>query len=893
MMVVNVATLIAMMNGVRAASQLRRRALPPPRDPTPWHALDAQGVIARLRTPLEEGLSLQQVALRQQLRQRPLSPLAQLAEAIADEFFNPLTPLLAAGAGLSALVGSGADAALVAGVVGLNALVGGVQRFRTEQAIRHLTRTTRRRALVRRDSKLVELDASKLVHGDVVLLTAGDIVPADCRIIEAASLEVDASSLTGESLPVVKDELPSFEPHVADRSCILFEGTSIATGRATAVVVAVGAETEARRGAAMPRTDHSQGGVESRLRSLMSLTGPIALGAGVGVVGGGLFRGRKMEDLVGSGVSLAVASVPEGLPLLATGAQLSAAARLSARGALVRNARCIEALGRVDVICLDKTGTLTEGRIELSTVSDGVVDERIGELGGARLSVLAAGLRATSDTRQAHVHADPTDKSLFRSAAKEMIGADYECDGWIRTSELPFEAGRSYHAVSATTLSGSLLAIKGAPEAILPRCTYWQGKEATPLAPEARIKLDEKAKELALKGLRVLAVAQQSIDDTSATEQSHLDNLVFYGFLAFSDPVRCLAKTAIARLQRAGVDVIMLTGDHPHTAKAIATELGMLRGRKVVTGAALTGITNDELDALLSEVRVFARVTPSHKVRIVKALQRAGRVVAMAGDGANDAPAIRLAHVGIAIGEHCTAAARGAADMVLADERIETIVDAIAEGRAMWTAVRDAVSILVGGNFGEIGFTLAAGLVDGRPPLHARQLILVNLLTDVAPAMAIALRPPSQATLASLTHEGPDALLGRPLNRDIANRAVITALGAGSAWLLGRMTGSAARARTIGLAALVGTQLGQTLVSGGLTVPVILTSVGSALLLVAIVQTPAISHFFGCRPLGPLGWTTALGASAAATSAAGHSSRLIAKLTAAMFRPQTMLFLKS
>jgi cation-transporting ATPase I len=264
---------------------------------------------------------------------------------------------------------------------------------------------------------------------------------------------------------------------------------------------------------------------------------------------------------------------------------------------------------------------------------------------------------------------------------------------------------------------------------------------------------------------------------------------------------------------------------------------------------------------------VFARVTPAQKVRIVRALQRAGRVVAMVGDGANDAPAIRLANVGIAVGEQSTTAARAAADILLTDARLETLVDAVLEGRAMWAAVRDAVSILVGGNLGEIGFTLGAGLLDGRPPLNARQLLLVNLLTDVAPAMAIALRPPAPRSHAALAHEGPDASLGELLNRQIAGRAAITALGASAAWGIARLTASRARANTVGLVALVGTQLGQTLVSGGMSRPVIITSVGSAAALAAIIQTPGLSQVFGCRPLGPIGWITAVGASAAATGA--------------------------
>src|SRR5690606_29872402 len=268
------------------------------------------------------------------------------------------------------------------------------QRFRTERAITDLARSSRRKVTVRREGQIVEVDAEDLVKGDIVLLAAGDVVPADCRIIETESLEVDASGLTGESLPVKKSAAPSFKDSVADRSSMLYEETSIASGQVVACVVAVGAETEARRGGVAYRRTAADSGVERRMRDLIDLTGPVALAAGVGVVGVGLLRGRKLEDLVGTGVSLAVASVPEGLPLLATAAQLAAAKRLGTRGALVRNARSIEALGRVDTLCVDKTGTVTEGRIELAALSDGEVLEPLHEAATQRQRVLGAALRA-------------------------------------------------------------------------------------------------------------------------------------------------------------------------------------------------------------------------------------------------------------------------------------------------------------------------------------------------------------------------------------------------------------------------------------------------------------------------------------------------------------------
>ena len=872
--VVNAASVVSMLNGVRGSMRLARRALPPPRDRTPWHALEADGVLKKLDTS-RDGLAKRDSQRRKKRVPDQRSALAELAENITDELFNPLAPLLAAGAGLSAAVGSFGDATMVGGVVVVNSLIGGVQRFRTERRIRELSRTARRSALVRRGTDIAEVDATELVRGDVIVLEAGDVVPADCRIIEADSLEVDASSLTGESLPVRKSAATSFEPQVADRSSMLFEGTSLAAGRASAVVVATGDETEARRGSGASKRDPSRGGVERRMKSLINLTGPIALAAGVGVIGAGLLRGRKLEDLVGTGVSLAVASVPEGLPLLATAAQLAAADRLSKQGALVRNARSIEALGRVDVLCIDKTGTLTEGRVELSFVSDGEDTTAIAELSEVSKAVLAAALRAAPDLRAGPSAQDPMDAALGRAGATRQVEPGLRA-GYVRGQELAFEAGRAYQAVTYHAASDTLVAVKGSPEAILPSADVWlRGQERVPLDRALRAELLAKAREFGRRGLRVLAVCEREGTPSDGLDLARLEGLTFRGFIAFSDPVRPTSAQAVADLRAAGVEVVMLTGDHPSTAEAVARDVDLLRGRAVITGTELTELSDDELDRRIKSFGVFARVTPAQKVRVVRALQRAGRVVAMVGDGANDAPAIRLSNVGIAIGEGSTSAARAAADIVLTDERIETLVLAVVEGRAMWASVRDAVSILIGGNLGEIGFTLGAGLIDGRPPLNARQLLLVNLLTDVAPAMAIALRPPEATTMKSLAEEGPEVSLGKALNRDIASRAIVTTLGASSAWVIGRLTGTRTSANTIGLLALVGSQLGQTMVSGRYSRPVMVTSITSAALLASIVQTPGVSHLFGCRPLGPIGWATAVGASAAATYAGMRFPALI------------------
>jgi len=866
--VVNAATLISMLNGVRASRALARQPVVQLRDRTPWHALDARGVMRRLATS-EVGLSEVDVLRRRATKVHAKSATVEFIEDVSDELFNPLAPLLAAGAGLSAVAGSMGDAAMVGGVVVVNAIFGGYQRFRTERRIRDLTLVARRTVTVHRDGRISGISVDDLVSGDIVVLSSGEVVPADCRILHAEALEVDTASLTGESLPVVRSAEPSFEGSAADRSSMLYAGTSIAAGRVTAIVVAVGDQTEATRGTLALRRIPQASGVEQRLRSLVNLTAPVALGAGVSLVLAGMLRGGRVEHLVPAGVSLAVASVPEGLPLLATAAQLAAARRLMARGALVRSMRSIEALGRVDVLCLDKTGTLTEGRLEFVGVTQGRRFVGRDELLDAERLVVAAALRAAPDPRYVMAHDDPTDAAMLRCAESLDLGLTFGRKLWERGAELPFEPGRSYHAVLGRADGIDWLDVKGAPEVILACATHaMQDGQCVALDAAVRRDIEQIIDQLARRGFRLLGVAERQLAGADPEHLRSLANLTLLGMVAFRDPVRSTAAGALRRLRRTGVRPLMITGDHPRTAAAIADELRFVDRRVQLSGAQLMSMTDDELERCLDDVQIFARVTPSQKARIVRVLQRKGRVVAMVGDGANDAPAIRQAQVGIAVGETSTGAARSAADIVLTDERLETIVEAIIEGRAMWASVRDAVSILVGGNLGEIGFTLGAGLVDGRPPLNPRQLLLVNLLTDVAPAMAIALRPPSVEQLERLALEGPDVSLGKPLNRDIAARALITASGAGMAWTIARILGSSERASTVGLLALVGTQLGQTIAAGGYSRPVIITSLLSSAVLAGIVQTPGVSQFFGCQPVFPLGWGIALGSSVVATGLA-------------------------
>jgi cation-transporting P-type ATPase I len=878
MMATHVATLLSMANGARHAWTLALAPRPAARDDTPWHALDADEALVRLRSRAE-GLTTQEAGRRAEAPAEPPTFAARLARAVGAELTNPLAPILAVGAGLSAAIGAVTDAALVGTVMLADAAIGALERLRAEDAIADLRADRPRSVRVLRDGHEVTIAATALVAGDVVRLEAGDLVPADCRILEALGLEADESALTGESLPVLKHAAPIDAEEIADRGSILYEGTAIAAGGATAVVFAVGAATESQRAGATAEEGTVVTGVEARLASLVRVAGPVAVGSGALTAAAGLLRGRPLREVLSTAVSLAVAAVPEGLPMLATVAQLAAARRLSGRGVLVRNARAIEALGRAQLVCLDKTGTLTEGRIALRCVSDGPCEEAPAALGPQGREILRVALRATPMAEAGQRLPHGTDRALLEGAARAGLDGREGADGWLPIAELPFASERGYHAVLGRTGDGLRLCVKGAPEVVLPRCA-WRAEAAGPrtLDPETAERMEVEARRLARRGLRVLAVAEASVATNGGLGDEQVRDLVVRGFVGLADPVRASAVRAVEGLRQAGVRLVMMTGDHPSTAESIGAELGLLDGGGTLTGATIDQLDDEALARAARDTTVFARVAPRHKARLVDALERAGLVVAMTGDGANDAPAIRRASVGIAVGRRCTTAARNAADLVVTDDRIETLVDAVLEGRAMWASVRDAVSVLLGGNLGEVVFTLGTGLVSGTPALNARQLLLVNLLTDTAPALAIALRPPPAITPEALLREGPEASLGIPLARDVVWRGLVTAGGTGGAWLAARAVARRPRADTVALVALVGTQIGQTLAIGGRSPVVVGASLASFGALAAVVQTPGLSHFFGCRPLGPVGWTIAGGASVLATGASVLVPRLLPAL---------------
>ncbi|WP_106276346.1 HAD-IC family P-type ATPase [Geodermatophilus tzadiensis] len=839
------ATVATLLDGAWTAVRVARRPDPAPSVHTPWHALDPDDVVRRLAAL---------PAAPEPRRRRPVRGAALLrgparfARTVAAELTDPLTPVLGAGAGATAVLGESADAVLVGSVTVGNALLGALQRVRAETALESLLLEQDVRVRRERDGGVEEVPAGELRVGDVVVVSSGDVVAADARLLAAEDLEVDESSLTGESLAVAKSVAATPGADVADRRCVLFDGTTVVAGSGRAVVVAVGSATQAGRATRAAGSGPPPAGVQSRLAELTRSVLPLTLAGGAAVTALGVLWRRPLREAVGAGVAVAVAAVPEGLPLVATVAQQAAARRLSGRGAVVRSARVLEALGRVDTVCFDKTGTLTENRLQVVRLlpldGDGAEED-------ALLGLAAAAVGAGDD--EAH----ETDRAVVTAARDRGVAADEAPE-----ASVPFATGRGFSAA----LRGGRLVVKGAPEVVLRRC-------AEPGDAAARVQ------ELACAGLRVLAVADRAVDGRPDDLEAAAEELTLRGLVGLADTVRPSSAAAVEQLRAAGVRVLVATGDHPETAAAIAAQAGVPGADRVVTGAQLARASEAERARLVADAAVFARLSPEQKVLLVGALRRAGATLAMTGDGVNDAAAIRLADVGVGVAGAESPAARSAADLVVTDADLTRLVDAVAEGRALWSRVRDAVAILVGGNAGEVGFTVLGTAFGGRSPLGTRQLLLVNLLTDMFPALAVAVAAPRTAApssdggplaghpLQAVLAAGPQRGFTASVRELVAVRGVATAAGATGAWATGRLAGRR-HAGTMGLAALIATQLGQTAWSGRRSPLVLATAAGSLLALAAVVQTPGVSRFFGCRPLDPLSWLLVLAWAAAGTAGA-------------------------
>jgi calcium-translocating P-type ATPase len=822
-------------------------------DPRPerWGARTVPVVLRTLRTS-ERGLSNIAVAERQ----RGLEPVGvrrTMLSTILDQLQTPVATILATAAGLSLATGASADAVILGATIALNVAFGAWHERSAGEIVETLNRLGAGEARVLRDGHPVSVPATELVPGDILLLAPGDRVAADARVVSAENLEVDEAALTGESLPVVKTPDGG-----ADTQHIVLDGTGVTSGTGRAVVFAVGAQT--RLGgtvAAVALAERRENPLDTRLAELLRNVLPVAVGGGMLAIIAGLVRRQPLFSQLALGTSIMISAVPEGLPLLADVGEAAVARRLARRGAVARRLTAVEALGRVDVACVDKTGTITEGRLAVRVVADIDHDvEMPGEISGSLRYVMLTAALASPHPEAWSAATDPTDVAIARAADHAGLASQIRAP---RERELPFEAERAFHSA----LVAGRLCIKGAPEAIIPWCSAVRREGAAQaLDDRERDALLARAHTLAERGLRVLMVAERAVGDQAraaprGTSLESPEGLVALGFVGISDPIRPSVADAVRRCREAGVRVVMLTGDHPATARTIAREAGLLDGGDVITGSELADMRDAERIARLERATVIARVTPIDKLRIVESFQHRGHTVAMTGDGVNDAPALRLADVGIAMGQGGTEVARQAADLVLTHNDFSVLVDAFVEGRSFWGNLRRSIGLLLGGNLGELGALVGASALGSAAPLTVRQVLMVNMITDALPAIAITLQPPQSRNLASLAREGR-AAFDAPLRRDVMRRAVATALPSLGAYLYTLGRAGLPAARSVAFASVVGTQLAQTLDAGragGTLTNSVAGAVGiSAGVLVASVELPPIRDILGLAAPSPGEW---------------------------------------
>jgi P-type Ca2+ transporter type 2C len=860
--------------GGSQAGDVRRAQVPP------WHALPSPEVARFLATDGHTGLSSAEAGRR--LRRYGANALAAAAPPTFGTLYvkqlaTGMTLFLGAAAVASIVISEPLSGILIGSVVLVNAGLGAFQELRAEQAVATLRSYAAPTAHCRRDGDLQEIPATQLVPGDVVMLRAGDTVPADARLIESYELEVEEATLTGESQPVQKSASPvKVNADLGDRASMVYMGGAVADGRAMAIVVATGMETAIGRIAGLLSTEDPATPLQMRLGKISRALAGGSVLAGIAFVGAGLARGLPLSTLVLGSITLVTAAIPEGLPATITIALSAAVQRMSRQSLIVRRLSAVETLGRVTVICCDKTGTLTQNKMAVRALAAGRLewtgeDPRWDSIDRDAQQVLTIGAVCNDatlvDAAGRVTMGSSTEGALLLAAADAGLDPAGLWYAYPRQTELPFSTERGFMAVVVRhPQAGVVLMLKGAPEIIVEFCDR-RLLDGTVSAFDAASKEQalHVSDRMAYEAMRVLSMAYRPLDGVPSPERlEHPRECIFAGLVGMGDPLRPEVRDAVERCQRYGVRVVMATGDHRSTAIAIARQLGLVFAREgVLDGAQLEAITEQELAAAIPRVHVFARVTPEQKVRIVSAMQAAGEVVAMTGDGVNDAPAVKRADVGIAMGRTGSEVTRQASSIVVGDDSFEAVVRAIEEGRGVQRNLRRSIGFLLGGNLGEALFMLGATLLVGEVPLLPLHVLLVNLFTDALPVMALAALPSSPNEPGS--RDGGE-IFDRSFYRAVLRRGLVTSSAATAISALGWPAGPTTR-RSMNLSGLVASQLVQAYYwSGGGQGDRFFhgTLWASWAALAGVIALPPLQRLFGTTSLSPLAWAQILGVSIAA-----------------------------
>lgn len=701
--------------------------------------------------------------------------------------------ILIASAVISGILGDVESAAVIVTVITINAILGTIQTVKAEQSLQSLKKLSGPEAKVLRDGTAIQLPARELVVGDVILLEAGDMVPADGRLIENASLKVDESALTGESLAVEKnmDTLLKEAP-LGDRTNMLFSGSFITYGRGKAVVTEIGMQTEVGKIAGLLKsTSEKQTPLQMSLEKFgKKLSILILIFCGI-LFAVSVFRGEEISSAFMFAVALAVAAIPEALSSIVTIVLSFGTQKMAKEHAIIRKLQAVEGLGSVSIICSDKTGTLTQNKM---TVEDYYIDGKrisaskidITDLAQRRL--LDDSILCNDSTNENEVEiGDPTETALINLGSRYGVEAASVRTLYPRKGELPFDSERKMMSTLHQIDGENRMIVKGAVDRLLERTErIWTKAGVRELTEEEKEKIRQQNQEFSMEGLRVLAFTYREIPDQHKLTIEDENHLVFLGLIAMMDPPREESKAAVEECIKAGIRPVMITGDHKITAAAIAKRIGILHDlSEACEGAEIENMSDEQLREFVPNISVYARVSPEHKIRIVRAWQEKGMIVAMTGDGVNDAPALKQANIGVAMGVTGTEVAKDAAAMVLTDDNFATIVKAVENGRNLYRNIKSAIQFLLSGNFGAILTVLCASLAGLPVPFAPVHLLFINLLTDSLPAIALGMEPHNREVM----NEKPRSADESILTKDFLGKVGLEGLVIGAMTMIGFLTG--------------------------------------------------------------------------------------------------------
>lgn len=728
-----------------------------------WYSSSVEEVSKKLKTNINIGLSEEEAQKRFE-RYGPNNLKEKKKESIFVKFikqfndFMIITLIIAAiiSAVVSKLNGEAdyIDSIIIVAIVIFNAIMGLVQEQKAEKSLEALKKMSAPNAKVRRNGRVQEIDATMVVPGDIVILEAGNYVPADCRLINSYNLKIEESALTGETIPSLKDSSKILKENTAmgDLCNMVFATTIVVNGHGEAIVVETGMNTRVGKIAGMIIEDESpETPIQKKLAEVGKILAIACIIICVLIFVIGIFKKIPIIEMFMTSVGLAVAAIPEGLPAIVTIMLSIGVTKMAKKNSIIRKLPAVETLGSSSVICSDKTGTLTQNKMTVTEVRNCFGRANSNE----RKFILELGTMCT-DTTEERINGklgfvgEATEVAISNAAMEEGVSKSFLYDEMKRINDIPFDSKRKMMTTIHKYGNGYRIITKGAPDVLLKRCSncYYDG-QIVPIFSK-KDDINEQNNQMAEKALRVIAVAYKDVEKLPEMQDVEKD-LIFCGLIGMIDPPREGVKEAVRTCRRAGIKTVMITGDHLQTAKAIAKELGILkRGDLAIDGETLERMSQHELEQNIMDYSVFARVSPEHKVRIVKAFQSTGAVVAMTGDGVNDAPALKNADIGIAMGKGGTDVAKNAADMILLDDNFVTIVEAVKQGRNIYDNIKKSIHFLISTNIGEI-VTIFFGLVLGiKSPLLAIQLLWINLVTDSLPAIALGLEKEEENIMSRL-----------------------------------------------------------------------------------------------------------------------------------------------